>query len=371
MSKTSFAALCGVTVVAVALAVYATAGRPHIESVDTQGARIFPNLVKDVEGLKSVAIRHGGDTVSLDWDGKMWRVRERGNYPADSEKVMSLIVGLAQMAKVEGKTKLPDRYARLEVEDPTAKESKSKQVALIDVNGKEMASLIVGKQQQGLGSKGGGTYVRLANDPQAWLVSGSIVAESNAGDWLKKEVVDIKEPAITRVTVIHPGGEKIVISRAPGAQNFSIENLPAGKQPASFYIADDYGRLLNAMLMEDVVPAAEKPLPKDKTITAVVDGAGGFQVTLEMAEIDGENWVRIHGKAPPADTSAPAAAANAVDLRTDWNAVIAELNSRAEGWVFRVPPFQVAPLKRKMSELLKKPEVPGKSSTAIPSQVEN
>lgn len=367
MSKKSFAALCGVTVIAVVLAIVAIAGRPQLESSDNQGQRIFPNLVTDVEGLKTVAIRHGGDTISLDWDGKVWRVRERGNYPADGEKVTGLIIGLAQMTKVEGKTKQEDRYARLEVEDPQGKDAKSRQVALIDVNGKEIASVIVGKKQPGLGSKSGGTYVRLAGDPQVWLANGEITAETTLSDWLKKDIADIKEPTVSRVTVTHPNGEKIIVSRAPGAQNFSVENLPKGAQPASFYIADDYGRLLTGMSLEDVAPAADKPFPKDKTITAIVDGGDGFQVTVDMAEIDGQSWVKVKGTPPPADKPAPADAAKPVDLRTDWAKAIGDMNARAEGWVYQVPAYQVAPLKRRMTDLLKKPDAPAAKSPPPPT----
>jgi len=361
MSKKSFLALCAVTLIAVAMAIFSAAGRPQLESSDAQGERIFPNLVNDAETLKTVAVRHGGETVSLDWDGKTWRVRERGNYPADGGKVTGLLIGLAQATKIEGKTKLVDRYARLEVEDPTAKDAKSRELALIDAAGKDVAKLIIGKQQRGLGSNTSGTYVRLPGDPQVWLVNGALSAETTVGDWLDKTIVDIKEPAISGITITHPNGEKIVVGRAPNGQNFSIENLPKGAQPSSFYVADEYGRLLTAMMLEDVAPATTKTFPKDKTITAVIDGGNGFQVTLDMAEIDGQSWVRIKGTPPPADNP-DAPAANAVDLRTDWAKVIGGLNARAEGWVYQVPAFQVAPMKRRMSDLLKKPDAPASKS---------
>lgn len=361
MTKQSFVALCVVTVIAVALAIFSMSGRPQLEAGDALGERVFPNLVKDAEALKTVSIRHGGETLSFDWDGKMWRARERGNYPADPEKLTALIVNLARMTKVEGKTKLPDRYARLEVEDPANKEAKSRQVALIDVNGKEIASLIVGKRQTALGNTEGGTYVRLANDPQVWLVTGEITAEAAAGDWLRKDIIDVKEPAIARITVTHPNGEKIIVSRASGGDNFSIENLPKGAQPASFYTADEYGRLLTSMMLEDVAPAASKVFPKEKTISAVVEGGDGFQIAMEAAEIDGQTWIKIKGT-PPAkkDGEAP----GGVDLRTDWTKVIRDMNARAEGWVYQVPAFQAAPLKRRMADLLKKPD--SKSTVAAP-----
>ena len=371
MSVKSFAALCVATLIALVFAGMAIVGQPRLESADKQGELLFPNLVTDAERLKSVVIRHGGETISLDWDGKTWQARERGNFPANREKVTDLIVSLARMTKVEGKTKAEDRYARLEVEDPAGKDAKSRQVALLDAGGKEIAGLIVGKRQDSLGSKEGGTYVRLAGDPQVWLATGEITAETAIGDWLDKNIADIKDVTVNRVTVTHPNGEKIIVARAaPQSQSLLIENLPKGAKPASEFIADEYGRLLTAMTLEDVARSEDKPFPRDKTVTALVEGLEGFQVSLELAEVAGQNWVRIKGTPPgaaPGATEGKADAAAGVDLRTDWAKQMADINRRADGWVFQVPEYQIAPLKRRMADLVKKPEAASSKPVASPN----
>jgi len=369
MSKKAFAALCGVTVIAVVLAVITMLGQPRLEMSDMQGETVFPKLVKDVDGLKTLVIRHADQTVSIDWDGKVWRVRERGNYPADAEKLSALVVNLARMTKIEGKTRQPDRYARLEVEDPTGKESKSRQVSLLDVNGKEIAQLIVGKKLAILGGKEGGTYIRLPGDPQVWLVSGELNADAAVAEWLKKDIADIKDTSIARVAVTHPNGEKVIVERDGG--KLAVANLPKGAQPVSPYAADEYGRLLTSMTLEDVAPATDKPFPKDKTITALIEGAGGFQVMLDMAELGEQTWIKIKGTAPPADASDSKPAEpkpgepHVTDLRTDWPKIIGDINARAEGWVYQVPSYQVAPLKRRLTDLVKKPDVAPKSAPPV------
>lgn len=358
MSKLSFTALCTATVIAVVLAIFAIGSQPRLEATDKRGELLFPTLRTDVEQIKSLVIRTGDQTVSLDRDGTAWTVRERHGYPADAGKIVGLLVSMTQMAKLEGKTKLPERYDRLEVEDPAGKDARSRQITLLGADGKTIASLIAGKRHTELGGTEGGIYVRVGDDPQVWLVTGDVPGEAKAGDWLKKEIVDVKDIAVNRMVVTHPSGEKIVIARDGAALN--IENAPKGAAQSPD-AGGEYARILTGMMLEDVAPVAEINFAKDKTTTAVVDGVGGFQVTLEATEINGQNWIRIKGTPPAADQAPPPAGAAVTDLRTDWRKLITDLNARAEGWAFAVPAYQVSALRQRMADLTQKPAMTPRS----------
>ena len=354
MSKRTFAALCAATVIALVLAVVAVLSQPQFESSDKQGALLFPTLVSDADRLKSLVIRHGAETISLDWDGKAWHMRERFNYFADSAKVNEMIVTLARMAKVEGKTKLADRYSRLEVEDASGKNARGRQVTLIAADGKEIANVILGKRQYNMGTQTSNTYIRLPGDPQVWLATGEFTPDMSIGSWLDGRIADIKPTAIKRVTVTHPNGDKVVVGReSPEAQNFMIENMPKGTPSPRSGAVDEFASILTTMALENVAPAADKSFPKDKTTTAVIEGQTGFQVTLEMAEIDGQEWIRVKGVPPSANAAKPGES-GIMDLRTDWNKVINELNARTEAWVYQVPDFQISPLKNSINDLIRK-----------------
>jgi len=353
MNQKSFTILCAAAGFAVVLAVVAMLGQPRFESTDTQGESLLPTLVQDSERLKTVVIRQFGETLSLDWDGKNWRARERNNFIANSEKVSALLVALARMTKIEGKTKLPDRYARLEVEDATAKNARSRQVSLIDNTGKEIGSVILGKRQYNMGSRGNNTYVRLAGDPQVWLAAGEIEdSQTGVSEWLSKEIIDINPAMVKSVTVTHPNGEKVVVVReTPEAPSLMIQNLPRSAQAANQITADEYARLLTAMNLEEVGSAEDKPFPQDSTIKATIEGLVGFRVELELAEIDGLDWIKIRGTPPGAGANP---GEKMVDLGSDWARIMNDLNVRANGWVFQVPAYQVAPLKNRMTDFLNK-----------------
>jgi hypothetical protein len=341
--KTVFA-LAGAAVVAAILAIGAVVAQPRVATTDSGGEIIFPGLLDRLQSdLKSVVIHHAGGTISLDRDGTVFRYRERANYPVDTDKVVNLVVNVARLSKLESKTNQPERYARLELQDPAEKGSPAKQVTLIDTSGKEMASIIVGKRKFTLGGKEGGTYVRLPGNPQTWLALGDVNPGTAPRDWIDRTIADIPETAIKRVVVTTPKGERVVAARGDG-DTFVIENLPRGVALESEFTAGEYGRILAGLQADDVVPADQIQFARDKTYSAVVETVEGSVITLEMTEVDGKNWVRISAK--------PAAG-----LGTEGGATqtMAAINARGEGHVFEVPAYKVAILKRTLADLRSKP----------------
>ena len=350
MTKKTLIILGALTVIAVALAVVATRSQPRVEATDQAGQVLFPKLVNDIDKMKSVVIKHGGDTMTIDWDGKAFRMRERGGYLVDAEKVQAVVVHLARLSKLESKTKQADRYDRLDLGDPAAKGGQSTELTLLDAAGKPIADVIVGKRKFTLGGREGGTYVRFPNDPQTWLALGELMVGTAAHDWLKPEIADIKAMAIKRVTVSRPNGEKIIAAAGQGG-TFTLENMPKGMEMVTPSTAEDFAKLLDSLKLDDVAQAASVTFPKDKTTTAVFEGMDGFQVTLETFDDNGKYWIRLKGTPPAAD-------------KAEMVKTIADLNAHTEGWAFQVPQYAIVPLSKSMSDLAKKPDPKGAQQSA-------
>jgi hypothetical protein len=317
MTKRTLVILGGLALIAVILAVAATRGQPRVEASYQAGQVLFPALVNDIEKLKTVVIKHAGETMTIDWDGKLFRFRERGGYPVDVEKVQALAVRLARLSKLESKTKQPDRYDRLDLGDPMTKGGQSSQVTMLDAGGKALADVIVGKRKF-------------------------------THDWLMRDIADIKQADIKRVTVTHAGGEKIVVTKA--ANGFVLDNMPRGLEMVSPSTAEDFAKVLEGLQLDDVAQVAKIAFTKDKTTTAVFEGNDGFQVALDLFDDGGKFWIRLKG-APAAD-------------KPDSAKAIAELNARTEGWAYQVPNFAIAVLTRAMSDLTKKPDPKGAAAAA-------
>jgi len=351
MNRKAFLSLAVVTAAAVVFAVVAVMSQPRIEAIDVAGEPVFPGLAEKLDNLRTVVVRHNEGEFTFAYEDGAWRIRERGGYPADGEKIANVVVRMARMNKLESKTSQPDLYERLDLNDPTAEGSRAKQVILKDASDAEIANLIIGKSKFTLGSKEGGTYIRLPSDPQTWLAMGEVAPGNTVRDWIKRDVVDIKDAAINRIIVTHPKGERVSVVRwAEGA--FAIENLPKDAEPESPETASEFAQVLAALLVDDVRKAADVEFPKDGTITAEFQGTD-FKVILETADIDGKAWIKLRGEAvekPPVEQAADA------PKTLDWAAIIADLNKRTEGWAFQVADYEVAVLKKRMADLVKKPE---------------
>ena len=356
MTNKTLGILAIATVIGAGLASAALMTRPRIEAPDQTGQLVFPKLVGDLDRLKSVGIKHGDQTVTLDWDGKVFHLKERGNVSADAEKARAMLVRLARMTKLEAKTRDPSRYDRLDLGDPAKKDGQAKQVTLTDTGGKEIANAVIGKRKFTLGGNEGGTYIRVMGDAQTWLALGDVSIGDAPRDWLKRQIVDIKENAIKRVTVTRPNGEKIVVSRPKaGSPSLAIENMPKGVVPVSEVAAEDFGRLLSDLNMDDIAPQDQVQFPKDKTTTAEIEGEDGFQVALDMVQDKDKYWIKLKGT-PAADAKADSSSAKA----------IAGLNERAGGWVFEVPNYQITALTKTMADLTKKPDAKAAPGPAVP-----
>jgi hypothetical protein len=339
MKRNGFLILCAVTAVALGLTVYSVSRQPAVRASDLVGAPLFPGLTHRLNDLKTVVIRSHDGEINLDYDGKnTWAVRERSGYPGDSAKVAALVVQMAQMERLEPKTRMPAKYGRLELDDPKAKDSHAKEVLLLDKDGKSLASLIIGKRKFALGRKEGGVYVRLPDDPQTWLVLSDVDIGTKPADWLSPQITAIPEDAVKRVAVIHPDGGKVVVEKDQVSDaNFEIANLPNGQRPVSETVANAYAGVLADLTFEDIAKADTVAFPRDKTTIAEFSGFDGFSLSLETTEKDGNTWLRIRSAAPGSAHSFPA-----------------DLAARSREWIYQVQPYKVSALKKKMSDLVKK-----------------
>ncbi len=363
MAPKNFIALCAVTGIAVIVAGWIVASRPAVEASDFDGTLAFADLIDRFNELDAIQIRHKDGTFNLQSGDFGWVFAERDNYPVQTDKIGELLVKLSRMEKVEPKTKLPDRYDRLDLVDPTEKEdSRAKEVVLLGSDGETLASLLVGKRKFTLGSTEGGTYILLPDDPQAWLVTGELNPGSRARDWLVREISDIKDDDIKRITITHPDGEVLVVSKeSPDQSNYGVEDIPAGMEVRRDTIANDTGRVLSNLLLDDVKDASEVEFSEDQTIEVTFEGFTGFVVTVDLIEDGDQNWLRFRGDAsavqPLEDNPSDLEPAEGEEVAAkDWNAIIAELNRQTDGWVYQLPGYEVSGIKKRMADMVREPE---------------
>jgi Domain of unknown function (DUF4340) len=215
MSARAFLGLLAITVVAVAAAAMVALERPTAAPVRYVDQPAFPALRADPDAVAKVVLTMPDHSITLVREtGDRWSALERFGYPVDSAKVRALIVALADMRLVEAKTRLPERYPRLEVEDPTEADAKSRLLRAEGADGKVLAEAILGKRQHRLtGNQAAGTYLRRPGEEQSWLASGGVDLDTAVVDWLDDQIVDLDPERIGRIEIRPEAGAGYVVRR--------------------------------------------------------------------------------------------------------------------------------------------------------------
>jgi hypothetical protein len=348
MNRTSFSVLAGVTVVLVAGAIYAVASQPSLTTIPRDRERAFPTMAAKLNDAAKIAIVSNKAQFTIAKTDKGWGIAEKSNYPVAFEKVKSLLVGLAELKLLEGKTSDPARYARLEVENPDGVDAKSRRIEVKTADDQVLASGVIGKRNPNLfGEGGGGTYLRRGNDPQAWLAEGEVTIGAAPNDWLVRDIVNVSEEDVRRAVIRQPDGAQVVIHRGEKKQkDLTVDGVPAGRQVKQSDANGLAGGLWR-LTFEDVKPASEVAFP-EKLNTADYETFDGLRIHVDMTTVGKTVWGRF---------SASAEGAEGDDKKKEEVAKLAaEINARTTGWVYELSAGEGERLTTKMEDILEKPK---------------
>jgi hypothetical protein len=109
------------------------------------GARLMPEMkISDVAKMR---LQDAEQEVTLALKDKVWRVEQRGGYPADFAEISGLILKLLDVKVVQAETVGASLHPRLNLLVPGkgVKEGSGTLVELSDASGKVLASMVLGK----------------------------------------------------------------------------------------------------------------------------------------------------------------------------------------------------------------------------------
>jgi len=292
MRRRSFAILLAAAAVVVVLAaVVMTHGDPGISHAPS-GRRALPALADKLDTLDFVHLTRGKVTVNFKRGDQGWTVVEKGNYPADQERVRKLLLQLAELELVEPKTDRPELLARLDLDDPA--NGKSTLVTAQDHAGALVAQLIIGRSRPSEIEGGeAGVYVRQPGTDQAWLARGAFDLGGDALAWIDRRIIDIAPARVASVVLTAPDGNAVILARASADQPLAIDKPPADARPTPDDALAAPAGALEALDLDDVKPRAQQPIPMDGVATASFTTFDGLVVGLRLSSPDAGNWLAI------------------------------------------------------------------------------
>ena len=365
MKPRSFIALAAVTAVTVLVALAAVAGRQW-SAPSAIEVRPFPQLYERINEVAEITVRRAGGAFSVRRTAQGWGLAERGGYPVRGDKVKQTAIAIAELVLSMPKTRKPERYPRLQVEDIDAKGARSKLVTVKAAGGETLAELIVGRAYSGAGT--GGVYVRLPGDEQAWLTEVPIDVGNGPVDWLERRIIHVSPKRVARFMTVQPDGEKLVLYKdSADDEHFMFEDLPEDTVLKGENVADDTGSALLAVDLTDVAPAGEIDFSGDTVARAQVRTFDGLVVDVEMTTVDGATWARFAASAEPVTALSGAQAGAASFKSADQVAAeAAEIMDRVGGWAYKLENWQAAGLRVKLAQFLEAESFDMPEGTGMP-----
>lgn len=199
--------------VAVVLAALAFISQPHLSSGEMEGQVGQPLFAdwQDASAARSLDITSVDETTSslvtfkvADVDGR-WVVPSHDNYPANAEehvkKAATSLMGLKVLAVVSDIPGAQETYGVVEPNEKTLTTSSfpgfGRLVVVKDAAGKDLARLIIGKEDKASGETGPANlrFVRRAGQDRIYRVAlDTDVFTTKFQDWVDTDILAIKQP---------------------------------------------------------------------------------------------------------------------------------------------------------------------------------
>ena len=325
--------VCALSVAAAVFAVSRDAADPRFEKI---GEPVFPGLFDRVNDINEFGVESKKGRLTIYREGKIWRLKESDNHLASPNEVFKAIVGVAELKYFEPKTERADRYSRLKLEDPGNAGEGTR--LTLKAGGETVADVIVGREKLFLaGRTVGGVYFRRPDDPASWLGEGNPDAGGEPKDWLAREIVNVDTSRVKQVTVRHPDGETIFVSKeSQKAKKFVLDGISDGRRLKYESDVDQIASILDRLEMEDARKASSIAVDFDGALIVQAETFDGLVSILEVVERGDVRWLRIR-----------------FEGRTDTTRQEAtEHAARTADWLYIMPRYEVVPVQRRMRDLL-------------------
>lgn len=274
------------------------------------GAKILGEF--PVNDVTAVVLTGPDGRVTLQRGEGGWGVAERSGYPADFERVSTLILKMSNLGAVQSVPVAEADYGALALRTGVADIPREEAGTLVELNnaaGQPLAALILGKTHmttpQGIRPEIGGTasgrYVMPGGGGgNAYLVSESFPDLQTAPSaWIDREFV---RPGLPRSVEVKSKDGRWALTREAAGAPWKMEGLRKN-QSLDMAKAMSIDSMLTGMAVADVPDGPDdarvKPL-EENPVTVTADTFDGVRYVLTIGRGDGDNLpVKVAAEALP------------------------------------------------------------------------
>ena len=270
----------------------------YMPSSQQLGRKLFPRL--PVNDVARIQVKDSASELNLVKKDDLWRVQERGDYPANFSQISGFLLKAADLKIGQNEEIGASQFARLELLDPSKGKDSGTLLEFKDASGKTIQSAILGKKQikksdrpSQFGEDGFpiGRYVLLPNDTKnVFLVSDALSdIEAKPENWLNKDFFKIeKVKSISLVSTNATNSWKL--SRTNESSGWMLADTKAGEQMDTNKVSGVANSLSSPSFVDVVVNGKPEQTGLDKPTVATLETFDGFTYDLNIGKASGENY---------------------------------------------------------------------------------
>ncbi len=275
-----------------------------------EGQKVLPGL--RISDIAVIAIGDAEGRLTLARDKAGWRVRERADFPADTDRVGELLVKLAELKAVQREALPESQRARLQLAEPKNRESKDAgtRLELKDEKGALLASLLLGKKvlkplPPGTPPRGEpeatGRYVTAGSESNALLAVSDPLAqvEAKADRWIVKDLIRVDRSKTISASG-SDGRPRWTLTRNGESVDWRFSDSPL---KPDLQKATDVASALYWINAADVVGDAKADTGLDRPVTLKAVTFDGLTYTLRVGKPSGDSYylgLAVAGEPPKA-----------------------------------------------------------------------
>lgn len=345
------------------------------------GQKLLPGL--SVNDVAQITIKSGTNELNLARRDDLWRVLERGGYPANFQQISDLLLKFADLKIIQSDEVGPAQLGRFNLLPPGPDTNSGTLVELADANDKPLAALLLGKQH--MKQAGGmdneswpdGRYVMVKGRSNVDLISDALdSADPKPENWLNKDFFSIQKPGSVSVQFPEATNSWKLV-RATETNEWQLADAKPGEHlddsKISGVTTPFSSPSFNDVLAGDTSPAAAG-LTNATVVT--VKTFDGFSYTARIGEKRDDNYPMMISVAadlptqrPAGKDEKPADQAKLDKAFKDAQKVLADKLAREktfEHWIYQVPEYTVDPILEVRSKLLVESQTNSVTSSKSP-----
>ena len=267
------------------------------------GADVGKKLMGDafpVNNVAHISVQHGTNTLNLVKKDDLWRVRERGDYPANFSQISDLLLKLRDLKIVQVEAIGPSQLGRMELA-PGQETNSAVVVQFDDPADKPISTLLLGKKHlkkaappqpqpgEGEDSFPDGRYVEVGtNSHQVALISDPLeTLDASPDPWLNKDFFKVEKPKSIEVD-FPVATNSWKLTRETETGDWKLANTNAGEELDSAKLSGVTSPF-SSPTFNSVLPGAKLEGTNKPTVVKI-DTFDGFNYTINVGDRTNDDY---------------------------------------------------------------------------------